>query len=316
MPALSCARRRFLLACAGWTAGAATAAGLPTVRWGLFRNYQPVYVGIAQGLFQRAGVNVVLSGNFSSGPALIQAAGIGHIDAGHSAITGLANAAAQGVGVIGVADSQTEFADAPLQQWFVGAHAPIRTVADLRGKRIAVNSLSGSFYYTTLIALQGHGIGKHEVHFVTLPHERQEQALLAGSIDVASLIDPYSVAAAANARVRRLFTGADVLGERQFSLVFFRKKLVEEQAPTITRFLTGYRQAIAFLRDDPAGANAVMAQALGVQNKLIVPHRYTAHARVLVRDAQFWLDTMRAGGELGRAPGLRVGDVATDRFNP
>src|SRR5450830_210537 len=326
MPMPICRTRRALLtssaalaavaAWPGFAAGEAAAAGLPVVRWGTFRNYQPVFIGIAAGFFKSAGVHVEMTGNFSSGPAIVQAAGLGQLDAGHAAITGLANAAAQGVGVLGVADSQTEFGDAPLQQWFVLHAGPVKGMADLRGRRIAVNSLSGSFYYTTLLALRKHGIAKSEVHFVTLPHERQEQALLAGLIDVAALIDPYSVSMTAQAKLRRLFTGADIIGERQFSLVFFRKKMVEEQADTVSRFLAGYRQAVAFLQSDTQRGNAIMARALGLKQSLMVSHRYTSNAQVRMRDVQFWLDVMRQDGGLRQAPGLRGDAFATDRFNP
>lgn len=129
----------------------AQSAQLPVIRWGLFKNYQPVFVAQRLGYFRQAGVRVRFTGTFTSGPQIIQAAGTGDVDAGHSAISGIANAVASGVRVIGIADSQTEFANAPLMQWFVLADSPIRRGSDLRGKRIAVNSLSGSFYYTVLI---------------------------------------------------------------------------------------------------------------------------------------------------------------------
>lgn len=290
-------------------------SSLPVIRWGRFRNYQPVFVGISKGYFEEAGVRIELTGNFQSGPAIVQATGTGQVDAGHSAITGLANAAAAGVKVVGVADSQTEFTDAPLQQWFVLQGSPIRTIADLKGKKIGTNSLSGSFYYTALLAMRKHGLKREDVQFVVLPHDRQEQALRARQIDVAGIIDPYTVAIAAAGNVRRLFTGAEILGERQFSLVFFAKKFVDEQPETVRKFLAGYRKSIAFLAKEREQGNALMATALGLETSLVVPHRYTPDAKVILHDSEFWLNTMREGGELAQAPSLAVTDFVTDKFN-
>ena len=120
----------------------------------MFRNYQPVFIGISEGFFIEFGVRVELTGAFTSGPAIVQAAGVDQVDRGHSATTGLINAAAQGIEVLGVANSQKEFLDAPLQQWFVLENSSIKLIADLKGRKIGVNSLSGSFYYTVLLALK------------------------------------------------------------------------------------------------------------------------------------------------------------------
>jgi sulfonate transport system substrate-binding protein len=290
--------------------------GLPVVRWGYFRNYQPVYVGVARKLFEKAGVKVELTGNFSSGPAVVQAAGSGQIDAGHSAITGLANAGASGIKVVGVADSQTEFKDVPLQQWFVLDKSPVRSIKDLKGKRIGTNSLSGSFYYTALMALRQQGLDKGDVKFVVLPHDRQEQALRSGQIDVAGIIDPYTVAITRAGGVRRLFSGADVLGERQFSLVFFREEFIRKHPDVVRKFLDGYRRAIEYIARQPEAGGDAMAETLRLERAYVVPHRYTDGAAVRMADVQSWLDTMRDGGELKDAPDLAATDIATDDYNP
>jgi ABC-type nitrate/sulfonate/bicarbonate transport system substrate-binding protein len=292
-----------------------SAAGVPVIRWGFFRNYQPVYVGVEKGFFREAGVEVELSGNFSSGPAVVQAAGTGKVDAGHSAITGLANAAAAGVEVVGLADSQTEFNDSPLQQWFVLDSSPIRSAADLRGSRIGTNSLSGSFYYTALLALRQAGIRKEDVTFVVLPHDKQEQALRSKQIDVAGIIDPFSVQASQSGGVRQIFTGASVLGERQISVVFFTRTYVDANPDAVRSFLVGYRRAISFIQENPTEANRLMAARLGLPTSLVVPHRYTERAAVRLADGDFWLATMRSGGELENAKNLTATNFLTDRFN-
>jgi ABC-type nitrate/sulfonate/bicarbonate transport system substrate-binding protein len=246
---------------------------------------------------------------------VVQAAGTGQIDAGHSAITGLAGAAASGIKVVGVADSQTEFTDAPLQQWFVKQDSPIRSVADMRGKKIGTNALSGSFYYTALIALKKAGLSKDDVQFVTLGHDKQGQALLSGQIDVAGIIDPYSVKLGQDPAARRLFTGAEILGERQFSLLFFTQKFVNDNRDTARKFVIGYRKTIEFMKANPAEASSIMAVKLGLQSGEVVPHRYTDKGSIRPSDVDFWIDVMRENGELKDAPTLKGADILDTSFN-
>src|SRR3569833_2455602 len=90
------------------------AASSPVIRWGVFKNYNPVFIAKEKGFFEKEGVRVEFTGTFNSGPAVVQAAGTGNVDACYSASSGIVNAVNTGVAVEGVADSQTEFKDAPL----------------------------------------------------------------------------------------------------------------------------------------------------------------------------------------------------------
>lgn len=294
--------------------GSTTSAGLDIVKWGYFRNYQPVYVGVAAGLFEAEGIEVDLTGAFQSGSEVVQAAASGQIDAGHSAIPGIAGAVAAGFELAGVADSQTEFVEAPLQQWFVRDDSELRGIEDLQGATIGTNALTGSFYSTAVIALEKAGMTVDDVNFVTLAHDKQGQALRAGQIDVAGVIDPYSVELSQDVGLRRLFTGAEVLGERQFSLIFFTSAFMEERPEAAEAFMRGYRASIDFISEQPDEANRLMAEALGIDSSLVVAHQYTADAEVRTRDVEFWIDQLRAEGELDDADSLRAEDIIDLRF--
>ena len=285
------------------------------IRWGVFKNYQPVFVAERMGYFKDEGLQVNLVGAFTSGPATVQAAAADQIDAGHSAISGIVNAASAGIGVEGVADSQTEFADAPLMQWFVLEDSPIHGPADLKGKTIGINSLSGSFYTALLSYLQQAGLGKDDVKLVIIPHNNQEQALRAGQIDVAGIIDPYTALIQKEGHVRRLFTGYDVLGEKQFSLVSFRKEFVAQHPDEVRHFLRAYRRAIAYIHSAPEEASAMMQRVIGISADLKGVHEYTPNAQVRMKDVAYWIAQMHADGELQQGATVSAADVATDAFS-
>lgn len=286
----------------------------PPVRWGVFKNYQPVFIAQEAGFFAKEGVRVEFVGNFVSGPAIIQAAAANQVDAGHSATSGIINAVHAGVRVIGVADSQTEFFDAPLMQWYVLEGSAIRKGADLKGKTIGINSLSGSFFDTLVEYLARNGLNKDQVQLVLMPHHHQEQGLRSGQIDVASLIDPYTVLIQQHGGVRPLFRAVDILGENQFSLVFFRTEFVERHREVVSRFVRAYQRAIEFISTNPREAADIMARAIGISGDLVGIHRYTPHAAVRLRDAMFWISQMRKNGELNDDGKLAPADVATTEF--
>lgn len=310
---VSCAA--IIVAVAPATTSPSHAQTLSVVRYGHFRVYDPVYVGLAKGFFRDAGVDLQLTGNFTSGPQELQAAASGDVDAGNVAITGLINAVRAGIPVTGVADSQSEFAAAPLMQWLVLADSPVRSGRELAGKVIATNSLSGSFYYTALRYLRANGLSKSDVRFIVMPMEHQVEALRLRRVDVVGVIDPYSVAALQEGGVRVLFRGADVLGDRQFSLIFFRGALVRDRPDIVKRMLRGYRDSIEYIRAHPAESARLMSSALDLPASVVVHHQFTPSANVRLSDVQFWIDAMRGNGDLSTSDSLSARDVATDVFN-
>jgi NitT/TauT family transport system substrate-binding protein len=72
----------------------------------------------------------------------------------------------------------------------------IRTLADLRGKTIAINAPGNTLYLQVAAALADHGIPVSDVHFVTsYSFPAMAGALKAGKIDAAVLPEPFASAA-------------------------------------------------------------------------------------------------------------------------
>jgi ABC-type nitrate/sulfonate/bicarbonate transport system substrate-binding protein len=147
-----------------------------------------------------------------------------------------------------------------------------------------------------------------------MPHHHQEQALRTGQIDVAGLIDPYTALIQQRGGVRTVFKAVDVIGESQFSLVFFRSEFAAKYPEMVTRFVRAYARAIDFIRTNPKEASDIMARAIGISANLEGIHRFTPNAEVRIADAAYWLDQMRRDGELKAGSKLTAGDVVTTRF--
>lgn len=270
---------------------------LPTVRYVNFKAYDPTFIGIAKGFFRKAGVNVVATGNFPTGPSGVAAAGAGQVDAGLCAVTGLSLAVHSGIKVHGVADIQTEFPKAALEKFYVQTNSSVHSIKDLRGKRIGVNGLAGSFYYTWLIALAKHGMSASDVTFVNMPFSQQEQALASGQIDAAGFIDPWNRFAEATGQARLLFRAVDILGSKHISLLWMTDKMIADKH-VAHAFIRGYLRSIQYVYSHPVSASRIEAKAMGIAPRYNIKHRYTNGAGVRLKDVAWWLHILRQQGAL------------------
>lgn len=290
------------------------AASPAKVRWGWYKVYQPVYIAQEKGYFKESGIELELVGPFTSGPAAVQAATAGKVDAAHTAITGLATAAAEGFKLKAVADSQSETKKAPLMRWYVKKESPIREAKDLKGKTIAVNSFSGSFYFTILKYLEKAGLKKEDVKFVNMPHPNQPQALLTGQVDVAGVIDPFSAQLQESNETRTLVTGYDILGENQFSVIFFTEEFIKKNPETVKKFVRAYQKAVGFIEKNPDLASQIIAKQIEIDPKYNTLHRYTRNAQVKLQDVEFWIRSLEDSGILKQKGAVKASDISDLSF--
>jgi ABC-type nitrate/sulfonate/bicarbonate transport system substrate-binding protein len=290
------------------------ASAQPVVRYANFKAYDPVFVGIEKGFFKMAGVTVKLVGNYPSGPASVQGAATGQVDAGLCAVTGLIAARAAGIQVRGIADSQTEFNSAPLQRFYVRSDSDIRTIRDLKGKRVAVNSTAGSFYYALLVALSRNGMSASDIRPVIMPLGQMQQALMDGQVDVVGLIDPFNRKLELDGGARLLFRAVDAMGARHVSLIFFTLDYMERNHRAVQAFVKGYIRAINWSRDNPRAAAGIMWKYIDVPPRYAIRHRYTVGAKVRMDQVQWWISFMRREGALRDGGRLTAASVATTRY--
>ena len=284
------------------------------INYAQIKVFDPVYIALNQGYFKDEGVMVNLKGETFGGPQALMAAASGDVDAGIAATTAIVNAVASGIKVKGVLDVQSSFGDSPLMKWYVLDESTIRKTADLRGKKIGVNTLGASFHYTVLQYLKNNNIAENEVEFLAIPHGNLEQALRAKQIDVAGMIDPFSEAAYDRGGLRTLFTATDVLGENQFSLIFMSERKMTDDPEAVIRFSRAYKRAVEFINNNPEQAAEIIAGVFAVDKKYISRHKFQPEARVRENDINYWLEFMKSQAVPG-LDGLTTSAIGTNDFN-
>ncbi len=158
--------------------------------------------GVLEKRLQPEGVSVQWI-EFPAGPQLLEAMNVGSIDFGHTGETPPIFAQAAGAAltyIAGIAPSPAS------QAILVPQNSQVKTLADLKGKKIAVQKAS-SAHYLLVQLLEKAGLQYTDIQPVFLPPADARAALVKGSIDAWAIWDPFFAAAEKSVNARVLATG-------------------------------------------------------------------------------------------------------------
>ena len=161
---------------------------------------------------------------FPSGPPLLEALNVGSIDFGVAGETPPIFAQAAGTPLVYLAyDPPAPRGEAIL----VPKDSPLKSVADLRGKKVALNKGS-NVHYLLVRALEHAGLKYTDIQPVYLAPADALAAFTRGSVDAWVIWDPYEAAAEASTAARVLADGTGLVHNYQF--YFSSKKFLTENA--------------------------------------------------------------------------------------
>ncbi len=155
--------------------------------------YAPLYVGIERGYFAAEGIQIESTPVQGGSEPVVQMAA-GNFDAAFGgAGAGLLNAAARGVKFSIVAPMHNE--SAPMTSPLVISAKRVdelKSVADLKGKKVAINATGAATEYWVDQALIKNGLTMADIELVTVGFKDVPAALENGSIDAAILGEPLA----------------------------------------------------------------------------------------------------------------------------
>ena len=273
--------------------------------------YDPVYVALEKGFF--GDLDVELADTVAGGATAVQMVSSGDVQGCLLSNMALCNAVNAGLPVIAVADIQSAFNEAPLEEFYVRADSDIQSIKDLKGKKIAINLIKSSFHYTWLMELEKNGMTEDDVTFVSLPFAEQKEALLNGTVDAIGLMQPYSGMARTDEKCRQLYTAVDSFGERQFCEILLNSIWAEEHPEEATKFVDGIAKAADWISNNQDEAKQIISKYTGIDAQYIDDYYFQPNASVNMDDAQYWLDYMKT--HEGVREDITVDDIATNKFN-
>lgn len=284
-----------------------------TMKYVGLKVYDPVYVAKEKGFFEEEGLNVEIVDTVAGGATAVQMVSSGDVQGALLSTMALINAANAGMPVIGVADIQSAFNEAPLEEFYVRADSGIDSIEDLRGKTIAINLVKSSFHYTWLMALENAGMSADDVTFVNLPFDQQEGALMRGDVDAIGLMQPYSPSARNNPELKQLYTAVDAFGERQFCEIFVNSVWAENNPEDAKAFVRAIVKATKWIEENQDEAKQIISKYTGVPVDKIDDYKFQENAMVIEEDAEYWLEYMKR--TQGVADWVTVDRVVTNEYN-
>ncbi|MDI4666948.1 sulfonate ABC transporter substrate-binding protein [Xanthobacter autotrophicus] len=260
-------RRAFLLLAAGLATG--LAVGLPSapalaqekvVRIG-YQKYGTLILLKNKGLLEEKlkglGYGVKWA-EFPAGPQLLEALNAGAIDFGNTGEAPPVFAQAAGAPLVYVG---YEPAAPQGEAILVPKGSPLKSVADLKGRTVALNKGS-NVHFLLVKALEKAGVAYSDIKTVFLTPADARAAFERGSVDAWAIWDPFQAAAEKTIEARQLADGTGIVSNYQF---YFSTKAFVDQAPQVVdAILAGVAEIGAWVKANPKAAAETFSPLIGI----------------------------------------------------
>ncbi|GAB2900088.1 sulfonate ABC transporter substrate-binding protein [Paraburkholderia jirisanensis] len=167
---------------------------------------------------------------FSAGPVQLEALNVGSIDFGDVGEAPPIFAQAAGAPLAYIAATVTR---PESEAVLVLPGSPIRSVSDLKGKKIALNKGSNVHYFLVQL-LRQHGLQYGDVHLVFLAPADARAAFERASVDAWVIWDPFFAAAQQAPGARSIADASGVVGNRAY---YFSSQAYARNNPDVIRIV-------------------------------------------------------------------------------
>jgi NitT/TauT family transport system substrate-binding protein len=185
------------------TRAASAQTAVPTVRIGALAidAAGEAYYGTDSGIFLSNGINPQVT-TLPSGSAIVAGVLSGDLDVGFSNPLQIASAIARGIPLLMLAPAALYSKTDASANIFVAKDSPFKAPKDLVGATLGVGAL-GDFNQLSLLAwLDSNGVPRDSVHFVELTFAQLGAALQRGTVQAASIPEPFKTDAIRAGQVR------------------------------------------------------------------------------------------------------------------
>lgn len=208
------------------------------------------------------GINVKWT-EFPAGPVLLEGLNVGSVDFGTVGEAPPIFAQAAGANLVYVGN---EPASPGSEAIVVPKGSSLRTLADLKGKKIALNKGS-NVHYLLLKALEKAGVAYAEIQPVYLPPADARAAFERGSVDAWAIWDPFLAAAEKQIGARVLADGKGLVSNYQFYLA---SRNYAEKNPEILRIvLDEVARVDDWGRSNPEEVATVLSAQTGLSRDVV-----------------------------------------------
>ena len=231
---------------AGGFAYPAQGQGLTTVRMALLplQSWAPVFIAMDEGYFARFGIKVEFV-VFSTGAEAIPALVEGKLDIGAGNLSAaFFNALARGIPVRVTADKgrsgRGDRTNAIMVRKDLADSGQIKSVADLRGRRVAIDGVGGSQQYVLYTALKQANLKPSDLAIERMPQPAIAAALEGKALDGGVLAEPRMTFLIERGVAVPLRYYSDVLPQLQIGVIQYGTNFLQKNRALGVRWMAAY----------------------------------------------------------------------------
>jgi NitT/TauT family transport system substrate-binding protein len=216
-------------------------------------------VGMQAGIFQKHGLTIESSA-FGGGPRLTQAMAADAIDIGLDGGTDMA-LIVKGAPMMTIAP----LSGAPLEMVIsVKANSPIKAVADLKGKKIAVTGAATLTGWITRELVRSLGWTDGDVTYVTSSNVGASRALLqTGEIDALTTDLATTLESERLGKERVLYSYGDLVKDFHMQIILATDKIIASKPETVRAFMAAWLETVAYAKAHKEETLAITQKVLG-----------------------------------------------------
>jgi NitT/TauT family transport system substrate-binding protein len=209
----------------------------------------PIFIADKKGYFRKEGLDVKIT-NFDSAARMVAPLGSGQLDVGGGSVSAsLYNAVARGIRLRIVADKASSApgygANKLLIRSDLVASGRFKTVADLKGLKIAMVAPGVSNTATLDYILQSVGLKYSDVDTVDMPPPNHPIALKNKSVDASVTVEPSASIAVQNGWAKVAMRDDQIDPGHQIAVLLYSEKFAGNR-DAATRFMRAYLKAVRF----------------------------------------------------------------------
>jgi len=288
----------------GESGSGATHRNIGTLKIAALSN---LYAAEELGYFDDHGLDVEFT-QMGGGAELLPAVSAGQIDIALSIPSAAVQARDNGFDFRMVMQNEVaadEGADS--QAVFAKADSGIGSVADLAGKRVAVNNIGSQMWLSLVKVLEGAGVDPEDVEFVEAPFPNMSDALANDQVDAVFNVEPFTSAMAASGDFDVVsYAATEALPGQPVGAFWTTGDWYEKNQAAAEGFVAAVKEATDYLAAHEDEKNEFIAEYTGIDESVIekmTPIRWNSDVDV---------DTLQGLLDLMQENGLLKKPVSTD----
>lgn len=200
---------------------------------------------------------------FPAGPALLEALNAGQLDFGHTGETPPIPAQAAGAPLLYVASSPPNPKGEAI---LVPKDSPIQTIADLKGKKVALNKGS-NVHYLVVKALEKAKLDYRDIKPVFIPPADARGAFERKKVDAWAIWDPYFASAETGTNARILTDATGIVDNREY--LFSSQAFAKQYPDRLKIVLEEVKKVDEWAKPRPKEVAEILSPLIGIDASVL-----------------------------------------------